>query len=159
MLQRLLLVFLAMGLVACSALPFNAIPPTVSVADVDIKSIGLFEQHFDVGVRLSNPNDFNLKIEALEFELALNGRAFAKGLSRVAAWVPATSSTVIRVDAITQSRNLLQQIKTLPSETLKVGVPYRITGRVKTDKSSRWLPFDHTGVVGGDEKKAKGRAV
>ena len=80
MLQRLLMVFLAMGLVACSALPFNAIPPTVSVADVDIKSIGLFEQHFDVGVRLSNPNDFDLKIEALEFELALNGRAFAKGL-------------------------------------------------------------------------------
>ena len=131
----------------------------VSVAEVEIKSLGLFEQRFDVGLRVSNPNDFDLNIEALEFELELNGRAFAKGLTRVSAMIPAISSTVMRVDAVTQSKNLLQQIKTLPSETLKEGVPYRIKGRVKTDKSSRWIPFDHTGVYGGDEKNPKGRAV
>ena len=129
------------------------------MADVDIKSLGIFEQRFDVGLRVSNPNDFDLKIEALEFELELNGRAFAKGLARVSTLIPATSSTVIRMDAVTQSRNLIRQIKTLPSETLKEGVPYRISGRVKTDQSSRWLPFDHTGVYGGDEKKPAGRAV
>ena len=157
--QRLFVLLLTLGLAACSGLPYHAKPPKVSVADVDIKSLGIFEQHFDVGLRVSNPNDFDLKIEALEFELELNGRPFAKGLSRVSALIPAISSTVLRVDAVTQSRNLIQQIKTLPAETLKQGVPYRVSGRVKTDQSSRWLPFDHAGVVGGDEKKAKGRAV
>ena len=157
--QRLFVLLLAFGLAACSGLPYHAKPPRVSVADVDIKSLGIFEQRFDVGLRVSNPNDFDLKIEALEFELELNGRAFAKGLARVSTLIPATSSTVIRMDAVTQSRNLIRQIKTLPSETLKEGVPYRISGRVKTDQSSRWLPFDHTGVYGGDEKKPAGRAV
>lgn len=125
------------------------------MADVDIKRMGLFEQHFDVGLRVSNPNEFDLKIEALEFELELNGRAFAKGLAQVSALIPATSSTVMRVDAVTQSRNLIQQIKTLPSGTLREGMPYRISGRVKTDRSSRWIPFDRKGVYGADDKVAR----
>ena len=159
MLQRLLIFFLACGLAACAGLPLNAVAPRVSVAGVDVKHLGLFEQHYDVGLRVSNPNDFDLKIEALEFELEVNGRPFARGLSRVSTLVPATSSTVMRVDAITQSKNLIQQIKTLPPETLKDGVPYRIMGRVKTDRSSSWLSFDHSDIYGGDEQKPGGRAV
>jgi len=159
MLQRLLVLFLALGLAACTGLPLNAVAPKVSVAEVDVKSLGLFEQHFDVGLRVSNPNDFELNIEALDFELEVNGRPFVQGLSRVPTLIAATSSTVLRVDAIMQSKNLIQQIKTLPPESLKHGVPYRIKGRVKTDRSSRWLPFDHAGVVGGDEKSPEGRAI
>ncbi len=140
-------------LAACSGLPLNAVPPKVSIADVEVKSLGLFEQKFDVGLRIANPNDFDLKIEGLDFDLEINGRPFASGLSRVSALVPAASNTVMRVEAIVQSKNLVRQIKTLPSETLKEGVPYRIKGRVKTDKASAWLPFDHSGVYGGDGKK------
>jgi LEA14-like dessication related protein len=159
MMQRLFVFLLALGLAACSSLPLNAVEPRVSVADVDIKSLGLFEQHFDVGLRVSNPNDFNLKIEALDFELEVNGRPFAKGLARSTTLIPALSSTTLRVDAIMQSKNLIEQIKTLPPVTLKEGVPYRIKGRVKTDKLFGWLPFDHTGVVGGDEKKTKVKTI
>jgi len=155
--QRLLMFFLLLGLTACSGLPLNAVAPKVSVAGVKIKSLGLFEQHFDVQLRVANPNDFDLTIEALEFELEVNGRPLANGLSRVSTLIPAASSAVLRLDAIMQSNNLIQQIKTLPPETLKDGVPYRVKGRVKTDQSSRWLPFDHTGMYGGGggEKKPK----
>lgn len=159
MLQRSFVLLLALGLAACSSLPFNAVAPKVSVADVEIRRLGLFEQRFDVGLRVSNPNDFDLKIEALDFELEVNRRPFAKGLSRLSTLIPAVSSTVMRVDAIMQSKNLIRQIKTLPPETLKDGVPYRIKGRVKTDKSSDWLPFDHSGVYGGDEQKPKGKMI
>lgn len=157
---RLLALLISLSLAACSGLPLNAVAPTVSVADVDIKSLGLFEQKFDVGLRVSNPNDFDLKIEALDFELTLNGRPFSRGLSRVFTLIPATSSTVMRVDAIMQSKNLIRQIKTLPPEMLKEGVPYRVKGRVKTDKSSDWIPFDHSGIYGGEtKKKPDGKSV
>lgn len=139
------------GLAACSGLPWNAVAPKVSVADVAIKSLSLFEQQLDVGLRISNPNDFELTIEALEFELEVNGRPFANGLSRASIRVPAMASALLRVDTFTQSKNLIQQFKRLSPDVLKVGVPYRVKGRIKTDQSSRWLPFDHTGVVGGDE--------
>jgi LEA14-like dessication related protein len=158
MLQRLLVLFLSLGFAACSSLPLDAIAPKVSVADIDVKSVSFLEQHFDVGLRLTNTNDFDLNIEALEFEFELNGRAFAKGLSNVPTLIPASASTVLRVDAMTQSTNLLQQIKILP-ETLKVGAPYRIKGRVKIDTLPVWLPFEHTGVVGGEAKKAGGSTI
>jgi LEA14-like dessication related protein len=156
---RLLVFFALLVLAGCSALPINAVPPKVSVADIDIKSLGLFEQHFDVGLRLANPNEFDLGIEALDFELELNGQPFAKGMARSPTLIPAVSSVVLRVDAITQSENLIQQIKTLPPETLREGVPYRIKGRIKTDKSSGWLPFEQQGVYGGGEKKPEGIAI
>jgi LEA14-like dessication related protein len=148
-----------LSLAACTGLPLNMLAPRVSVATVDIRQIGLLEQHFDVGLRVANPNDFDLTIEALEFDLEVNGRAFAKSLSRAATKIPAASSAVLQIDAIMQSKNLLEQLRTLTPDTLKQGVPYRIRGRIKTDQSSRWLPFDHSGVYGGDAKPPTGRTV
>ena len=158
MMQRLLMVFFALGLAACSGLPFNAVAPKVSVADVAVKSLNLFEQQLDVGLRISNPNDFELTIEALEFKLEVNGHPFANGLSHTVTRVPAMASAMLRVDTFMQSKDLIQQFKTLSPNGFKAGVPYRLKGRIKTDQSSRWLPFDHTGVVGGDEKP-QGKAV
>lgn len=156
---RLLVVFALLVLAGCAALPINAVPPKVSVAEIDIKSLGLFEQHFDVSLRLANPNNFDLGIEALDFELELNGRPFAKGLAHSATLIPAASSVVLRVDAVTQSENLIEQIRILPPKMLKEGVPYRIKGRIRTDKSSGWLPFEQQGVYGGGEKKPEGIAI
>lgn len=150
---RLLAVVTLFAVGACSSLPPDARPPRVSVAEVDLKSLGMFEQRFDVGLRLRNPNDFDLKIEAIDFELEVNERPFATGLTRTSALVPAISSTIVRVEAVTESRNLMRQFRTLPGEMLRKGVPYRIKGRVKIDRASRWIPFDHTGVYGRDAQK------
>lgn len=157
---RYLVMGSALILAACGGLPHNAVPPRVGIADVAVKNLGLFEQIFDVGLRVTNPNDFDLAIEGLDFELELNGRPFASGVSRVPVPVPAASTAVLRVDAIMESKNLIRQLKTLPPETLAEGVPYRIKGRVKIDKTSGWLPFDHAGVYGGEAKKQpKGKAI
>jgi len=156
MLHRVIAWGFALALAACSSLPMNAQAPKVSVADVDVKRLGLLEQRFDVSLRVNNPNEFDLKIEGVEFDLTANGRPFAKGLSHLITSIPAISSSIIHVEAITQSKDLLRQIRTLPPESLQEGVPYEIKGRVKLDRTD-WLPFEHKGVYGGDEKKpAKG---
>ena len=155
---RLLMTFLALALAACSGLPLNAVAPKVSVADVAIKSLGLMEQHLDVGLRISNPNDFELTIVALEFELEVNGHPFANGLTHQATLVPAVASTLLRVDTYMQSKDLIRQFKRLSQGALAAGVPYRVKGRFKTDKSSGWMPFDHGGVYGGDDKP-QGKAI
>ena len=158
MLQRLLMLVLVLGLAACSGLPRNAVAPKLSVADVRLGQLDLFEQHFDVGLKVENPNDFGLTIEALEFDLEVNGRPFASGVSHEATRLPAAATTLMRIDAITQSNDLIRQLKALPG-ALKDGVPYRIRGRVRTDRSSRWLPFDHAGVYGGEGRAPEGRAL
>jgi hypothetical protein len=55
----------------------------------------------------------------------------------------------MRIDAVTRSDDLVRQMRTLSPQLLRQGLPYRVEGRVKTDKSSRWLPFEHVGVYRG----------
>ena len=158
-LRVLVSIVVAVFTVGCSGIPFNAKAPKVSVAELSVKRLGLFEQVFDVGLRVSNPNDFDIDIEGLEFKLEVNGREFATGVAHTHTRVPALSGAVVHVDTTTQSNNLLQQMKTLP-EIMKDGVPYRIHGRIKIDRAADWLPFDRSGVYGRDKPpKEKGRAT
>ena len=144
---------------ACTGIPYNAKAPKVSVAEVNVKQLGLFEQIFDVGLRVNNPNDFDLKIEGLEFKLDIRGREFATGIAHTHTRIPAFSNAVVHVDTTTQSNKLLDQMSTLP-EILKDGVPYRIHGRIKIDRISGWLPFDRSGIYGRDaQPKEKGTAI
>ena len=154
-----ILVFVAAVTAACSGIPFNAKAPKVSVVEVNVKRLGLFEQVFDVGLRVNNPNDFDMVIEGLEFKLEINGREFATGVTHTHTRVPALTSAVVHVDTTTDSDKLLQQIKALP-DLLKDGAPYRIRGRIKIDRTDDWLPFDRSGVYGRDKRqKEKGTAV
>lgn len=157
--RRFLLSLFVFGLAACAMLPPGVKTPRVSVADVALQGLGLFEQRFEVELRLFNPNDFDLKIEALDFELELNGRPIAKGSSQVATLLPAGVSTPMRVDTLTQSTDWLAQMKALSPDLLQAGMPYRVHGRVKAGGLSRWLPFEHTGVCGGAAKQPKGQAI
>lgn len=155
MAKRLLAAFTLLFVAACAGLPFNVQPLKISVADLDVQSLGLFEQHFDVTLRVANPNDFDLAVEGLEFDLEVNGKPFAQALGKTTARVPALSSATLRVDAVTQSIDLLRQFKLVPPEALKAGVPYRIKGRIKVDRALGWVPFEQTGVFGTSERKPR----
>jgi LEA14-like dessication related protein len=157
MLRRLFSILLALGLAACAALPPKAVAPRVRVAEVSVRQLDLFEQRFAVALQVENPNDFELTIEALEFELEVNGRPFATGASHEATRIPAAATTLLPVEVVMHANDLVRQLKALPN-ALKSGVPYRIRGRVKTDRSPTWLPFDHSGTYGGDTKSRAGRA-
>lgn len=145
------LVFATVLTAACTGLPLNAKTPKVSVAEVGVKRLGLFEQVFDVGLRVNNPNDFDIGIEGLEFRIEINGREFAAGAAHTHTRIPAFSSAVVHVDTTTDSDKLLQQMKALP-DILKEGAPYRIRGRIKIDGADDWLPFDRSGVYGRDTR-------
>lgn len=80
-----------LGLTACAAL-VRPEPPEVRLAGLAIDEIGLFEQRYRVTLRLENPNAFALDVEALRFDLALNGRAFAGGVSASGFELPANGS-------------------------------------------------------------------
>jgi len=148
-LKRWIIVLLAGLVPACAAL-FHVEAPRVSVASVTLEHLGLVEQRFGIGLRVENPNDFDFTVEALDFDIEVNGKPFAHGLARAATRVPALSTSVVKVEATTASRALLEQLKGLSSEGLKRGVPYRIVGRARIDKLGDWVPFEYKGVYGSE---------
>lgn len=156
MFRRLTAFLLVLGLAACAAVPRDIVAPKVSVADVAAISVGFVEQRFDLGLRVENPNPYALEIDALTFEVEVNGRPLLRGQSRGAATIPAAGTDLLRVDATTQSQDLREQFRILQTLSLADGVPYRIRGRVKAGGSPLWLPFEHAGVYHARLPSAKG---
>jgi len=93
---------------------------------------------------VQNPNEAALPIHGLAFELEINDRRFATGVSNENVTVDAFSSLVVRVEAVTSSWGILQQIAQLQ----RTGTPlvnYRIRGAIYSGSPSVKLPFDNSG--------------
>jgi len=121
----------------------EAEPPQVHLADIRLLESGLFEQRFRVDLRLGNPNDFDLALGGLTFELELNDMPFARGLSDQAVTVPRLGEARLRVVASTTLIDVVQQMLILGERS---DLSYRIEGVVYLRGAARRkLPYETSG--------------
>jgi LEA14-like dessication related protein len=132
---------LGAALAACSALPMNAEQPKISVADINLASAGLLEQKFTLGLRIQNPNDFELAVNAISFDLELNGKPFVSGLSGKAVSIGKFSSGVMQVEGISNGFALLNQALDVAKGEKKT-FSYRLKGTARIGDNFMRLPFD-----------------
>ena len=52
--------------------------PEVSVSGIALNSISLFEQEWGLTLRARNPNDRELTLKSLDYEIFINGEKFAR---------------------------------------------------------------------------------
>ncbi len=133
-------------LAACSALPMNAEQPKISVATIDLATAGILEQKFSLGLRIQNPNDFELAVNAISFDLELNGKPFITGLSGQALSVPRFGSGVMKVEGISNGFALFNQAVGMANGEKKT-FSYRLTGTARIGDNFSRLPFDQKGEI------------
>ena len=97
----LCLMILGFCLVGCAGLYGSMERPHINIANVMPREIKLFEQVFDLELRIQNPNDSALTINGLAFELDINDKRFATGVSNQTVTIDRLSSDTVRVEAIT----------------------------------------------------------
>jgi len=131
-------------LVACAGLAERPNPPRVSIAGLEVIEIGLFEQRYLLKLRLQNPNDFDINIKGMDYEVFINERPFAHGVSRNKVNLPSFGEDVFDVEVISSLTNLFNQLRTLEQQQDKP-LSYRITGGIKTNKWPRKIPFEFKG--------------
>jgi LEA14-like dessication related protein len=134
----------ALAFAGCSTIAGKA--PEVTLSGIDIVEIGLLEQRFGLRLRLLNPNDGEIAIEGLTYEVEVNDKPFARGVSDKSVRLPRFGEAVLEVSAVSNLGSLLRQL----SELQKGGreaVTYRISGRVHTGGVGAGIPFDHRGEV------------
>ena len=138
---RLVLLALVTG---CSSLPGNPEPPRVNLVGLQLVSMELFEQRYQVRLRIKNPNAYELPIHGIDFRLDINGQAFADGVSNRSVTVPAYGEDVIALEV---SSNLIQVFRQLQSleQSRSPGFEYRINGTIAVGDSGQRLPFDYSG--------------
>ena len=66
--------------------------PKVSLAGLSLIDANLFEQRYALKLRVLNPNEVALPIQALTYDLELNDQVFGSGASTAAVTVPAYGS-------------------------------------------------------------------
>ncbi len=138
------LLILGFSLIGCSGLFRTMEPPRINLVNVTPKEIKLFEQVFDLELRVQNPNEAALSINGLAFELEINDKRFATGVSNENVTVDGFSSLVIHAQAVTTSWGFLQQIAQLQRTGTPLGT-YRIRGAIYSGSPSVKLPFDNSG--------------
>jgi LEA14-like dessication related protein len=137
----------AFFLAGCALIPGRVETPSVHIANISLLDATLFEQHYTLSLRVQNPNDFDLPIEALSYEIELNDKPFAKGISSRPVSVPRYGSALIEVEGISTISDLLRQYKALAKGELK-GLRYRLKGKLTLQGSLTRVPFDYKGEIG-----------
>lgn len=139
---------LALGLAgilaACAA--FQDVEPLqVRLVDMEPMPSTLFEQRYRLHLRIANPNDTEVSLDGLTFNLELNGRDFAEGMTNQAVTVPRLGEARLAVPASTTLLDLVEQMRRLGQRTQ---LDYRISGTAYLKGlARRSMPYEQAGSL------------
>lgn len=131
--------------VAGCVTPQNALPPEIELSNVGLLSSGIFSQNIELELRLRNPNNFSLPLDALTYNLDLNGAPFVRGRSDESVTIPALGDVLYPIKASTSVLDLLQQAFNLSTS----GMAYRVSGIAYLGRIfPQGVPYDKSGRLG-----------
>jgi LEA14-like dessication related protein len=132
-------------LAGCSLTP-KLEAPRLSLVNVSMTSADIFSQQFLVRLHVQNPNDRDLPVNGIDYELFLEGDSFAEGVSNKAFVVPALGETEFELPVRT---NFVSSLGRLVSRLQgRKQVQYVLEGKVLTDIGVfNKIPFRETGSV------------
>jgi LEA14-like dessication related protein len=141
MIRALRLCLLWLG--GCAGTFGDVEPPEVSLAGLAFDQPGLFEQRLRLDVRLRNPNDFQLDVERLLFDLEVNDRELGKGWTTESFDVPAFGEAVVPVTIVVPTSDLIERIIELGTTQR---LDYRLRGEARlSDRAFGAVPFEQDG--------------
>jgi len=134
----------ALALSGCAGMAGRGDPVSVTVSDLRMGTASLLEQQYFVTLRIQNPNDRDLAIKGVVFQLDLNDKAFAKGTTGQAVAVPRFSTATIEVETLSTLGSILRQVGggAMPEQ-----FRYRIKGRLHQEGAGSPLSFDDRGEL------------
>lgn len=143
----MLLLVIVVCLTACATVPPDMEPPKIGIVNITPKDVAVFEQVFDVQLRIQNPNDQELGINGIRFDIELNDKEFGNGMSGQQVKVPRFGSEMVNVEVITSLGSFLRQVQEL-NKSGAGKLRYRLKGTafVVSPRSFK-LPFDEKGEV------------
>jgi LEA14-like dessication related protein len=144
-LATLPLLALFLGTACASLSGKDIVEPEVHLVNLVPVEATLFEQKIRIDLRILNPNDFDLPLDGLTFDLRLNGQKIARGQSADSVKIPRLGEGTIQVMTHTNSIAIVRQFVDAPRDGK---FEYEINGDVFIKNwGRRKIPFDHSGVI------------
>jgi LEA14-like dessication related protein len=141
--SRILIILVCLGLSGCSLFVPKLEKPTLSVVRVQMLKSDLWHQEFKVRIRVQNPNDRELPVKGIVYELDVEGQELAHGMSGDSFVVPALGEAEFDMSVSANMANML--IKLLNKGGSQV--EYRIYGKISLSAGLlRSIAFDDHGT-------------
>jgi len=131
---------------ACGVVPpIGLKPPKVTVADLAIRSLGLSEIRFALVLDAHNPNDVEVPLTNLRFDLELLGRPFASGAALAPSVTLAAGATqAVPIEFTVPTARLLELLRDV-GQANRRRLDYRLHGSANWGKSPFSIPFERRG--------------
>lgn len=144
--MRTMLLCLFVMLGGCASLRPQIETPRLAIVQVAMTSADIFSQQFLVRMNVQNPNDRELVIRGLDYELFLEGDRFAEGVSNESFVLPALGEAefemTVRTNFVSGIGRLLSRLGS------RSQVNYVVEGKVFTDIAFfKKIPFRESGSV------------
>jgi LEA14-like dessication related protein len=154
------LLVVAWLLAACSTLSPKLESPDLEVVGIQMLSTDMFAQKFRVRVRVTNPNDLELQVRGIEYQIILMGDSFAEGNSTDRFVLPAMGEAefdmTVTTNFVSSFGRLLSRVGGGKLENLD----YEIAGHVMLDKGFvKKIPFSKSGQVDVTRAGKKGGQI
>jgi LEA14-like dessication related protein len=135
----------ALALAGCEAIPpKDALPPEIELSNVRFVPSGLFSQDVELELRLKNPNDFSLPLDALTYRLDVNDGRLVEGRSDQNVTIPKLGDALYPIKASTNVLDLLDQVLNFSASS----VSYHITGVAYLGRFfPEGVPYDKSGRI------------
>jgi len=142
--RRILMLCCALLLGGCVGLG-EMKKPQVALAGLALENFNLFEQHFLVTLRVTNPNDSSVTVDGVDFDLELNGEHFASGVGNDKVTLPRMGDALVNLKVSTNLSGLWRQIRIM--QTTHKPLAYRVIGRLHAPWVPGGIPFDRKGEL------------
>ncbi len=120
--------------------------PYITLSNINLLNMGVFEQRYRIAMRVQNPNDVAIPIKGMSYQIVINEKDFARGVSNKSFIVPGFGEEVIEIEATSDLASILRQFQNLMVGGIKK-VSYRLTGKAKVENRIRRLPFEYLGEL------------
>ena len=159
-LLRATFVALLVTMASCSSLGPKLVAPQVSLVGIQIMSADMFAQQFMVRVKVENPNDLEIAVSGIEYEIFLMGDSFAEGVSDSSFMLPAKGEAEFDMIVKTNFVSSLGRLVSRTSGGKLEDVPYQVTGKLVLEKGiMRTFPFSRAGTVNFTKARDKMQAI
>jgi len=137
---------------ACAGLMTDSDALRVNLSGLQVLEVRLLEQRFLADIRIQNRSRKPLDVEGFSFDLELNGKKFASGVSNQHATIEALSDAVLSVNLTGTLFGLIRQMQAFQNMD---GKPFRyaFNGVLYTKNSPFGIAFSDKGEIDLEPEK------
>jgi len=130
----------------CAGLGKRLESPRITLSNIKVQQVTVFESVFEIEIRLFNTNEIALEIKGIDCDLELNGRRFATGVSNAQIKVPPYTTALVPV---TVYSSVLDLVRGLPGLSKTEKLEYKITGSLRLGPGTipAVIPFKSSGEL------------